>query len=453
MKHTLILLAICGGILTAALQVKKITVYNQGWAFVEEHRSLTLDKTGDVSFTLTDLPQEIAAASVSLNSETIQILTKEIVRRPVTKTNLLNANIGNTLRLVHYAEDGSIGYSTTGLLISNDSFPIFRIDGQLVLDPPYEVLFDEIPADLSNRPYLNCTGNTHSKYGDLGISYLTQGLSWSADYTLTVTDDSRGELESWFTVNNGTRQDWSAVDLTLVSGNLNFNESAPRPVLKAMARQNAVGADFMESKAAYEIGSTEDYALFRLPDPVTLPHESTKQFRYVSAQVPVVKSYHATHSLGYGGRNSTDEPVPVTARITFPAADVGAFNHPAGTIRVLETTEDRTVFVGSDHLPIIQKEGDFKINTGKTMDVTANFTITSYEVSRRNYVNEMTARFKNVKDQPVTVEWLESLSGDWEIDSSSIPWEKKDAATARMLVDVPANGEQEVTLKVTISRN
>ncbi|MBC8479808.1 MAG: hypothetical protein H8D46_05035 [FCB group bacterium] len=154
----------------------------------------------------------------------------------------------------------------------------------------------------------------------------------------------------------------------------------------------------------------------------------------------------------YGSRKISTEPVPVSTRITFDSEEIGDYNLPAGTARVYENTESRLIFVGSDNIPTIQNGDDFKIQTGKTMDVTAEFTLESFEINRSNYEHKLSAKFKNAKDKAVTVEWLETITGEWELKTRYQNWDQKDASTARFLVDIPAKGEKEIIIEVKVTR-
>lgn len=444
----LLLLAVCS---LAAAPKTHITIYTQGWSFIQEERDVTLDQPGESTITLGNLPMETDQSSILVHADDFNILSKEFIIEPISVNNLLKANVGNEIQLVKYTENGDIGYSTVGRLISFDISPVFEIDGLIVLEHPYNYLFKGIPDGLSDAPRLVCRGITSSLEHTVDLSYLARGLDWYADYSLELTGDS-ANLESWFTVKNNNRVSYENAGLTLVSGSINFAQQQSRgpAFLAKMDRSMMAEAAAPE---AYDVGGTEDHILFNIPYAVSISERSTKQLKYVTAKnFPFVRSYHSNHALYYGSRKISTEPVPVSTRITFDSEEIGDYNLPAGTARVYENTESRLIFVGSDNIPTIQNGDDFKIQTGKTMDVTAEFTLESFEINRSNYEHKLSAKFKNAKDKAVTVEWLETITGEWELKTRYQNWDQKDASTARFLVDIPAKGEKEIIIEVKVTR-
>ena len=75
----------------------------------------------------------------------MKVISKEYLYLPIFDENMLNANIGNEIELVKYGENGSIAFSTKGKLISNVTTPVFEIDEKIVINPPYNYRFSEIP--------------------------------------------------------------------------------------------------------------------------------------------------------------------------------------------------------------------------------------------------------------------------------------------------------------------
>ncbi|HJW09383.1 MAG TPA: hypothetical protein VJ483_07080, partial [Holophagaceae bacterium] len=58
--------------------------------------------------------------------------------------------------------------------------------------------------------------------------------------------------------------------------------------------------------------------------------------------------------------------------------------------------------------------------------------------------------FKNAKKEPVTVNALEPMPGDWKVLESSHPWSKDASGTARFKVEVPAEGQATLTYRVRV---
>jgi hypothetical protein len=63
---------------------------------------------------------------------------------------------------------------------------------------------------------------------------------------------------------------------------------------------------------------------------------------------------------------------------------------------------------------------------------------------RESYETEI----KNHKSESQKVKIVEHFYGDWEITTSSDPYEKKDAYTAEWDITIPADGSKKVTYTV-----
>jgi hypothetical protein len=84
----------------------------------------------------------------------------------------------------------------------------------------HRLIFPELPSNLYSRPTLvwkfaNAGGLRHR----LETSYLAGGLSWNADYVLTVhRDDRSADLDGWVTLTNKSGTLSRDATLQLVAG-------------------------------------------------------------------------------------------------------------------------------------------------------------------------------------------------------------------------------------------
>ena len=97
----------------------KITIYNQGRAFISEIQKVHLGQKGKQKLVISGIPNTVDPASINLFSDNIQFISKEFIKNPITNQSLLNAFIGKKIELVKYDENGRISFSTRGKLISN----------------------------------------------------------------------------------------------------------------------------------------------------------------------------------------------------------------------------------------------------------------------------------------------------------------------------------------------
>ncbi len=94
--------------------------------------------------------------------------------------------------------------------------------------------------------------------------------------------------------------------------------------------------------------------------------------------IPVKQSYRLEHDMGYRSfRDTNVEDIPVTSTYTIMADDLGEYHQPGGLVRIYEKSNDHSssVFVGSGNVGNIRKGGEFKIDAGRTQDITATYTV------------------------------------------------------------------------------
>ncbi len=431
----------------AAVPVKQLVIYNDGMAMVRESREIVLIQKNDIDFILENIPVELVEESLVLESDDIEILSRTFITPSLNEDALLLHYIDEELDLVKYGEDGAVSYRTRGILKIDPRLGggrIFEIDGEIAVNPPYRVLFPNLPKEL--KPHIRCTGKSLVKRPEIELRYLVSGMQWDCDYALTVDGDIAG-LEGWFTVRNNTFSDWDPEEMTLVSGSIRMPVPQMVPAPKAMmgraASFEAADADWSEP---YQVTESEDYALFEVEFPEKLTALGRQQFRYVSAEnIPITRKYQVSHTLYH--RNQT-EPVPVAVSFLFDADEIGDYAHPAGEIMVYEETADGVIFIGSDQSGIVPAAEQFEVKTGRTRDITAEFTVTDYERVQRTQRYQLQAEFKNHKDDAVTVEWLEQINGEWEVRDCSEEWEKADAGRLRIMVDLKPGETKNIYLAV-----
>ncbi len=69
-------------------------------------------------------------------------------------------------------------------------------DGRIVLNPSGEIEVREVPAGLISKPTLFWDVEA-ARAGQraIEISYLTKGMSWAADYVMTLDETSKADIQ------------------------------------------------------------------------------------------------------------------------------------------------------------------------------------------------------------------------------------------------------------------
>ncbi len=437
----------------------EMVIYNNQTAYLSDSRWLDLGKTGEVEFTLNNFPDQLIPSTIRVTSDFLKVTTVELYDEPLNKMNLLKAFEGKTIELVKYGEEGEIEFSTEGRLISFRPEPVFEINGKIVVNPPYKYVFPYIPESITESPVVRGTGIATESSGEVTTNYFMSGVSWQADYNLTLTGDDSGILEGWFMVTNNTRHPFEDVQLSFVSGDVAFS-GGRRLKSERMAKENRAAEMiyFNTADASPQLVKLENYQTFKIPYSVSIPASGEKQIRYLEEKRVTVKPiYSLEHQLGrhYSGMKSTAEAIPVNIQYQISADDIGDYNLPAGQVFVYEQTGDdaSNIFVGSNRIPVIQKGDDLKIRTGATKDVTVKYRVIDSDAGKMITTLKMEYIFRNTKDKPVTVELKENISGrEWKFRKKSHSYEKLDANSVVFSIEVPAEDESVLTFTIDIER-
>ena len=432
-----------------------ITVYNQGRALIQEFRELNLNKKGTQSVSIRNIPNTADPSSINLLSENIQFISKEFLNKPITIQTILNASIGENIELVKYGEDGKISFSTMGKLISNINQPIFEIDGNVVLNPPYSYRFKNIPDGIYDYPYLQCVIQAKSRKNNYHLSYITTGMNWNAEYNLFLMPDKKCNVEGWYSIHNDLNLNYVDVDISMVSGIVNFEtlESASSFTNNRIKTTTS----YNNNLTTPIITETDEYSVFHLPNKINLTPKSQIRHQFVSRnQVPYYNIYHISHFLQRSHRSTEAQTkkIPVNVRLELHAEDIGDFQLPGGSYKVYEQNNDTLTYVGAGTASITKGSDKIKLETGKTRDILCTFTIKDYEIHRNLGEAEINAVFENRKDETISVVWIEKFSDSrWDIYKSSNDYERLDAYTAQFNIIIPANSKEKVSFNARIEKN
>ncbi len=432
-----------------------ITIYNQNKAFVQEQRTLKLDKKGKNLVQIDRIPKNADPGTILIQGDEIKVQFMKYTFNPVSTTSLLNAHIGTEIELVKYGDNGDITFSTRGELISNNSFPIFEIDGKIVVDPPYHYLFSEIPEGISENPYLMCQLDASTKNLDYHISYLTSDFDWEAEYSLILTPESPGKISGYYAITNNTQLEYKDIDISLVSGVVAFQNETPRG--RQFQKRMTAMAYESHAEVTPEVSESGEYAVFHIPKKLTLSPDSEIRYTFIDGkQVKVDQVYHISHSLSHIRRNSPPHTtgVPVHTRFEFEAGAVGNFQLPAGSYKVYHQKKGKLTFLGSSRFGIAEKDTKIKLETGKAHKILAQFTVENFKLNKERGKAVVTAHFTNLKNENVTIEWIEQFrDGRWYIEKSDIEEETLDAFNVKFSVDIKANSTKEVTFTAIMDKD
>jgi len=436
-----------------------VTVYNVDLALVRETRSLDIDRVGEGSMRFMDVPSAINPRTVHLKplgGADLGVLEQNYEYDLISPDKLMEKYVGKEVEIVEQAEDLTTR-TTKATLLSTANGPVYRIGDRIVLGQPGRVTLPDLPKDLVARPTLVWTLRA-AKAGkqDVETSYLTDGMSWSADYVAVANaEDTKVDLTGWVTVENKSGAAYENATLKLVAGDV--RRVTPADDLRY---RRAMRDEVMAAAAAPEQFREEsffEYHLYTLDRRTTLKENQTKQISLFQASgVPVEKKLVLRGEPRYfrsqGGTLTQNEKVRVFLELVNDEASGLGMPLPKGTVRVYKKDESGAEqFAGEDSIDHTPKGERVKLFVGEAFDVVADRAQTDWRArSPRESESAYKISIRNRKTTDVVVTVREPVGGDWKLLESSSEGKKVDAGTLEFTVPVPRGGETVLTYRVAV---
>ena len=366
-----------------------------------------------------------------------------------TQDSLIKRLAGTEVEVVLTSQDGKMGERIKGILESRDgSGYVLRTPTQVYVNPPGTIV---VPASAGLSTMQGLNAEIESKSGGsrpVGFSYLTAGMSWSADYVarLSPTGDSL-DLECWATIRNETSVAFPDAQLSLVAGQPNraVNEEAGRTQNAFKSDTSNVAGNVSAPATAYyrESARSGEQHAFDVPSRATILPDQVNRVRLLQAtSVKCQKEYRLFVPTGY---NHEKQVLPVQTFITAKNSPSSGLGLPlaTGDVRVLENEK----YVGAATLPNTMKDAPIELEIGKVFDIRVQAkTIVDRKISKtqREYIQEVT--IQNSKDRPASLSISASVGrlGSF-FDSETV--RRIDASTVEAKVTVKAGEKRTIKIR------
>jgi hypothetical protein len=422
-----------------------VTVYNQDLALIREDRSIEVT-SGLSEIRFTDVAARLDPTSVHLvpsRSGAFSVLEQNFQYDLASADRLLQRTLGN--RLVVTGTDGEI---TAGELVffDNGGLVMQTKDGikMLYRGELRDQTIPELPGGLVSKPtlaWLVEAGSTGEPGAEL--SYLTGGMSWHAEYVAVIDPDDKGlTLSSWVSVENNSGATYPDAKLKLVAGDVHRVQPEYRRDLAVRAMAMAA-----EAEPQFEERDFFEFHLYNLQRPTTIADRETKQISlFQPATISGVEKKFTFDAQRSGPK------VVVTLEFDNKSSSGLGMALPAGKVRVYKKDSDGSQeFVGEDRVDHTPRNEEVKLTVGRAFDVVADRKQTEHRrLSNRVSENSYEIELRNRKDEPITVQVVEHIQGDWEIIQFSHDYKKKDAFTVEFPILVPADGTVKMTYTARI---
>ncbi len=433
-----------------------VTATQVGFGLVRELRRVDLP-AGPVRLRLADVSSSVnprsVLAGVGAKDPAVEVRGVEFAYDLLSQERLLERYVGKEIVLVDRGEDLTERRTTATLLSVASGSPIFKTADGILLGRSGPLLLPELPEGLAARPSLLLDLDSKARGPrDLEVAYLTDGLSWSADYVLMLGADSGpADLSSWVTVENRSGASFQGATLKLVAGQMQRTPS-PVPMLQGRAASKDMA---MEAAAApqFQQEGLGDLHLYTLDRPVDLPDAQSTQLALLSGSgIPVTRRY-LLEGQTYWYRQAMGGPIeqdrPVQVELSFENAVKAGLGKPLprGTFRVYQRDRSGapqiTGEAAIDHTPV---DETVRVRIGEAFDVVADRVQTDYKaLSPRQSESAYEITLRNRKKEAVTVIVREPVGGQWQVLESTLPSKKVSSTVLEFSVPVPAG--QEVKLR------
>jgi hypothetical protein len=421
-----------------------ITVYNSAIGLVKDGRRLTLPsgvtelKFGEVAAKI--MPQTVHIKSLSDPSR-LQVLEQNYEYDLLTPQKLLEKFVGKEITIL------KDGIEVPITILSTNQGLVYKLGGRIFTGHVSNLIFPQIPDNLIPYPTLVwLLENRGAGPQKIEATYLTQGITWKADYVAVLDGKDRNmDLNGWVTLDNQSGATYRNARLKLVAGDVNrvIEQRGAADAVRALAEVSAKAP-----AAPFSEESFFEYHLYSLQRPTTLKEQQTKQVALLSSDnVPVIKRYFYYGAQQYlrqrYGVPLSHQKVGVYVEIANKKENRLGMPLPRGTLRVYKADSDGSLqFIGEDRIEHTPKDETIKIKMGDAFDVVGERKQTEWrKIADHLYEVAFEISLRNHKDEPVTVSVMEPMLRDWEILNSSHAHKKLDAHTAQFDIPVAKDGE------------
>lgn len=434
-----------------------------GYAVVRQEQSFDLTR-GRTLIRVSDVPAQIDPTTVSFESLTDPAATRVVEQSfefDLTGTQKLLQKYLDREVTVEQSRGQSVESITGTLLSARDGLVLKLADGSIrTLNGFNGVKLASLPGGLISKPTLvwdiaaDRAGSHQSRIG-----YQTAGITWWADYNLTLNEDNGGcklDVGAWVTIVNQAGAAFNNAKLKLVAGDVQRAQQRPAAEVAYAAAPRAAKMDV----AGFQEKSFFEYHLYTLGRPTSLADNSTKQIELFptarGAACEKTLVYQGQAGGYYGGLmtdrgfgNQSSKKVDVYLRFKNREDNKLGIPLPAGNIRVskLDTADQSLEFIGEDLIDHTPRNETIQLMLGSAFDVVGERRQVDFRIdnSAKWMEEDIEVKVRNQKDGAATVIVKENLYRwtNWAIKTKNAEFEKVDARTIQFPLRI-ANGAEAV---------
>jgi len=429
----------------------ELTVYKSDFAMVRDERKVSL-ASGSQTVRLPGVSKQLDPQSVLFDwpghGDHPEVLSTTYNLGVSSSQDLLKRLVGQKVEMVWRGQDGRIGDKTSGVLEEAGKGTVLHTDNSYLVDPNGEVVASANQT-VPTMPELVASVESSAPYAsDVSLSYLTRGLSWSADYVAKIDPGGKKmRLECWGTITNTTGTDFPAAKLNLVAGNPN-RSVAPQGYSGDVNGQDSRG------QGTWSTGSTGyaptpiivptavgDLYTYKLPSRSDVRQQQMNRAKiFEGLDVPIVRTYSI--ALGDAAGPDTRQNAQVSLSFSNDKKSELGQPMPAGSLRTYEADGDAETYTGAAGIADTPKDERLSVTLSDAFDVYSKTTVTSYKkLGRHLFSRTYKVVVHNEKKSDETVRIVDGFDPRTKITEESIKDSKLSAGNFEWRVPVKAGGQ------------
>lgn len=450
---------------------------DEGLALVTETRTIDLP-AGRSVVTFRGVADRIVPQTAAVEGMAAELLERNTDYDLLSPASLLAKSVGRTVRLVRTDRASGKVVETAAVVRAAPSGVVLEtehgIEALGCANLPERIVVDGLPRGLAERATLSMAVEAKSAGPrKVRLSYLTTGLSWSADYVATLSDDGRSlDLHGWITLANMSETRFGDAPTQVVAGDLSRDDDTrpiepsrnvvskacwaeprppqpappmPMPAPMALGRMADSGIEeIVVSAARVRESDLGDYKLYTLPEPTTVAARQIKQVAFLSQPKAAVRRlYEFKTTISDIGEDQDDSPRVVLRLDNKREAGLGR-PLPAGVVAVMEKGPDGRLVLAGEH----QLDDDVPVGLtrdltiGQAMDVSVRPTLLSETERGERTRYEIEVEAVNAKDQAILLEYRHQPQGvGFKVKGGRRPSETK-AGAPLWALSMPARSRQ-----------
>ncbi len=437
-----------------------LSIYNNNLGFIKDTRKVNLD-AGKSTIAFEGVSEKIRAETAMLNGAGVKVLEQNYDYAILTPANILEASIGEKVRVATTnPQTGAEILTPAEIVTSNYGTPVLKFDYGYEPNPQGRIIYNKLPENLRTQPTLVISlENATNGEKELELAYLTQGLSWTANYIAELTSDSELNLNGLVTLKNESGTDYANAQIQLVAGEVNHQE--PRAMMmhsyENMADNLVFGAS-ADSMPARE--KVSDYHIYTLPNPTTIVNKQVKQVSLMNKQkVAFEKKYEFISPFYLSSRNGSNSffeeknPQIIFSLVNTQASGLGE-PIPAGTVRLYKNdTQGNLQYIGEDSINHTPVDGKIELETGKAFDIIISGKITeTLALSKDLYQKSIEITFKNSSDKIANVDFVQDFREEHSLLEESQKSELENPNRRVWKISIEPNSQNTLTFKVRLNK-